>query len=134
MRRRLALIVLMFAPAVSGCSSTTSPTVLRRTETFSGTVAMNGFAFHTFNVSNAGLVEVTLTAAGPPPTVAMGIGIGVPTGSTCASLRNGSTAITPAGTTPQLTGQTTPGPLCVEVYDVGNQTDTILYAVTVVHP
>ena len=136
---RLALVALLtVALAGVACGSSTAPTAVRTTETFSGTVAVNGFRFHVFNVTNGGTVDLTFTAAGPPSTIVMGIGIGLPAngtnGGTCASSQNGSAVVTSAGTTPQLTGQASPGPLCAEVYDVGNQTNSVSYTLVVVHP
>ena len=46
-------------------------------------------------------VSVTLTAAGPPATIFMGVGIGTPSASTCAVISADST-ITPASATAQL--------------------------------
>jgi hypothetical protein len=63
----------------------------------------------------------------------MGVGIGTVSGSTCTVLP-GASVPTPAGTSPQLAGTTTAGPLCVKVYDIGNQTAPVTYSVTVVHP
>jgi hypothetical protein len=40
---------------------------------------------------------------------------------------------TPAGSTPQLTGNLPAGSYCVQVFDAGNQTAPVTYSVTVVH-
>jgi len=37
-------------------------------------------------------------------------------------------------TTAQLSGTTSAGTLCVQVYDIGNQTAPVSYTVTVTHP
>jgi len=76
---------------------------------------------------------VTLTAAGPPSTIVMGVGVGTPASGSC-SLLNGATEQTAAGTSPQVTGKVTPGVLCVEVYDVGNESAPVSYTVSVSHP
>ncbi len=39
-----------------------------------------------------------------------------------------------AAATPQLSGVSTAGTLCVNVYDIGNQTAPVTYTVTVAHP
>jgi hypothetical protein len=63
----------------------------------------------------------------------MGLGIGAPTDTACA-LFPGGAVNTPAGTSAQLSGSvTSAGPLCVVVYDVGNQSSPVTYSVTVVH-
>jgi hypothetical protein len=41
--------------------------------------------------------------------------------------------VTPAGTSAQLTGTLDAGSYCVMVYDAGNQTAPVTYAVTVNH-
>src|SRR5262252_7120957 len=93
-----------------------------------------------FTVGGSGwTISVTLTAAGPPATIYVGVGIGTPAAATAtaaasgALLANGSVA-TPAGTTPQLSGTVGPGNYCVTVFDVGNETSQVTYAVTVQHP
>ena len=131
----LALIVALTAAACAGstAATTTTPTAAKSTETFNGTVPVNGSDAHNFSVSAAGTVTVTLTVASPPDTVVMGVGIGTPAGTACASL-TGASVNTAAGTTAQLSGLVTPGALCVRVYDVGNQTSAVSYTITVVHP
>ena len=134
----LALTTLLAASACGG-SSTTAPTATGATttppttEVFTGTVAVGGSASHAFTVvlSN-GLLSVTLTAAGPPSTVTVGLGIGAPSGSTCAFFSGGA-GPTQAGTTAQLSGVAQAGPYCVGVYDAGNQLADITYSVTVTH-
>ena len=109
--------------------TTTTPAV---TETFAGTVAIGGSDAHTFTAA-AGAITITLTAAGPPPTIFMGLGIGAPTDTACSLFPSGSVP-TQAGTSPQLSGSvTSAGPLCVVVFDIGNQASDVTYSVTVVH-
>ena len=116
-----------------GNGSTTAPsTPTTKTDTFTGTVQVGGSAMNNFSVNAAGQVIVTLTAAGPPASVTMGVGIGSP-GDVCGVLPGGSVT-TPASSTAQLSGVLTPGTYCVTVFDVGNQTAAISYTVTVAHP
>ena len=137
MKTVLGLIVLLSATSAcsgsdsSGTSTLPTSTTLV-TESFSGTVAVGASDFHTFSVSTGGAINVTLTAASPPPTIYMGIGVGTPSASTCALLTNGSVAA-PAGVSAQLSGTLSPGTYCVSVYDIGNQTTPVTYAVTVTH-
>jgi hypothetical protein len=114
-------------------ASTTAPTTTTKTETFSGTVQVRGSAMNTFSVTTAGQVTANLTAAGPPATVPVGLGIGTPADAVCGVLP-GASVVTPAGSSIQLAGILTPGSYCVTVYDVGSQTGAITYSVTVVHP
>jgi hypothetical protein len=129
----LMLIAVACDNSGSDSSSTTSPSVPITTETFTGTVPVGGSDFKSFTVAQSGTVNVTLSAAGPPPTITMGLGVGTPSSTACALLSGGSTQ-TPAGTAPQLTGSLTPGPYCVLVGDIGNQLAPVDYTVTVAHP
>jgi hypothetical protein len=127
----LALIVA----ACSGSNSTptlTAPAPATTTETFTGTVPVGGVDFKPFTVAQAGTLSVTLTAAGPPSTIFMGVGIGTPSSSTCAVI-SGDSTITPAGVTAQLTGTVAAGTYCVQVSDVGNEASPVTYSVTVAH-
>jgi hypothetical protein len=122
--------------ASSGCggssATATAPTVTL-TETFSGTVSVGGSDFHTFTASQNGAITATLTTAGPPATIAMGVAIGTPNGAACTPLAGASTT-TAAGASPQLNGEVSGGTLCAVVYDVGNETAPISYSLTVTHP
>jgi hypothetical protein len=128
-----ALLTLVAACGGSSSSSATTPSPARTTESFSGTVAVAGSAFHSFRVSATGQTEVTLTAASPPPAVVMGVALGTVDDAGCTRLAGG-TVNTAAGTTPQLAGLTSPGTLCVQIRDVGNQTAPVTYSVSVTHP
>jgi hypothetical protein len=134
----LIAVVVALAVGAAACKSstsapTTTTTVTRTTETFSGTVPVHGSAFNNFTVSATGLVEVTLTAASPPATIAMGVGVGTQTGTACTVLA-GSSVATPAGSTVQLSGILSADALCVLVSDLGAQTSAVAYTVTVTHP
>ena len=135
--KRVLAMSLVLALAGIGCGknndSTTSPTTTTKTESFTGSVAVGGSAMNPFTVAAAGQVMVTLTAAGPPATVPVGLGIGTPANSVCAVLPGGSVNVV-AGSVSQLSGIVTPGSYCVTVFDIGGQTGAITYSVTVVHP
>jgi hypothetical protein len=135
MKRVLAIwIALALTGAACGKNnnSTTSPSTTTKTESFTGTVEVGGSGMSTFSVTMSGQVTVTLTSAGPPSTIAEGLGVGTPANSACGILPGGSVTVA-AGSSAQLSGVVSPGTYCVTVYDVGNQTAPITYAVTVVH-
>jgi len=132
------LLVTTLALAGPACSkdaatTTTAASTARTTDTFTGTVPIAGSALHTFTVSQTGQVDATLTSAGPPSTIVMGLMIGLTADSKCVPFA-GASAIGQAGTAPQLSGTISAGTLCVEVHDIGNQTDPVTYTVTVTHP
>ena len=132
----LAVGLMLAATACGGTdtsSTPTTPSVPRTTETFTNTVPVGGSAFNSFRVAATGVTEATLTAAGPPATIVMGLAIGTVSDAGCTRL-TGASVNTAAGTTAQLSGLTTPGTLCVQVRDVGNQTDGVTYSVSVTHP
>ncbi|HXK11083.1 MAG TPA: hypothetical protein VMT70_15655 [Vicinamibacteria bacterium] len=131
-----AALALAAAVAACGGSSTastlTAPSGILVTDTFNGTVPVAGLDFHAFTVTTGGTVNITLLAAGPPPTITMGLALGTPSGTTCA-LISGAGTTTAAGTTSQLTGSLAAGAYCVEVFDVGNAASPISYTVAVAH-
>lgn len=141
MKRLLAVLLVGVTPLVAascdngGSSDTTptSPSAALVTENFTGTVDPGGTAVNQFSVTTSGnQVNVLLTAAGPPATIYMGLGVGTYASSTCTLLTNGS-VLAQAGATAQLSGTVNAGTYCVEVFDVGNQTAQISYTVTVTH-
>jgi|SRR5438094_2282689 len=140
MSRVIAIVPIVLALAMtaaachkdSSTTTTTTPSPTQTTDTFNGTVAVGGSASNTFTVANPGRVDVTLTAASPPATVVMGLGVGTPGDAGCTVLPGASTN-TAAGTTVQLSGTVTAGSLCVKIYDVGNQTAAVTYTVIVAH-
>jgi hypothetical protein len=140
-KKILAVLVVSSAVAAAGCSSSTdtsstlpaAPSSPLVTNTFSGTVPVGGNDSNPFTVTSDGFqITIDLTAAGPPPTITMGIGIGAPVGGTCQLLSGGST-MAQAGATPQLSGNIPAGQYCLMIYDVGNQAGPITYTVVVNH-
>ena len=136
--------VLLLGVIASACNagnpessvSTTTPTAPTATvtsETFLGAVDVSGRSFHPFTVSLSGSqVNVNLTAAGPPSTIFMGLGVGGLADGVCTLLTNGS-IVTQASTTAQLAGTLNAGSYCVLVYDAGNQVAQVTYTVVVNH-
>jgi ABC-type glycerol-3-phosphate transport system substrate-binding protein len=134
-----ALIAIAAAPAACGGASTSpsvvAPTATVTTETFTGTVQQLGTNVHTFTVATPGTVNVTMTAAGPPATITMGLGIGNPSATgTCIFLANGTTQAIASASTPQLSGAlSASGAYCVAIGDIGNAAGPVTYSVTVSH-
>jgi hypothetical protein len=138
--KRVALIAAAALAASCG-GSTTSPSVVSPanptvvTETFTGTVQIGATNVHNFTVSAPGTVNVTMTAAGPPSTITMGLGVGNPgAAGTCVFLSGGTTQAIASTTTPQLSGAlAASGAYCVAIGDIGNAAGPITYSITVSH-
>ena len=143
------VLVAVGAPACSNNSSSslpTTPSPTINTDILTGTVGVpvNGTlqsSSNTFVVGQGGgSVSVTLTSAVETlpggtllPNVSMGLGLGTPSGTTCAVLTNGFTTASPGGS-PQLNGTLNAGTYCVQVSDITNQVGPVAYAVAVAHP
>src|SRR3954471_15020093 len=133
------LAVAAISAAACGGSSSTSniaaPTGTVTTDTFTGTVQQSGTNVHSFMVTTPGSISVTLTAAGPPSAITMGLGIGNPDASgNCIFLSGGTTQAIANPTTPQLSGSlTSSGAYCVAIGDIGNAAGPITYSITVSH-
>lgn len=121
------------APTTTTTTPTTTNTTPTISEPFAGTVPVGGAAFYSFNIAVSGTVNVTLNSvsgAGVPATVQLGLGIGQPAGIDCTT----TSAVTAAsGTAPQLTGTFGPGLFCVRVYDVGNLFGPAAFKTTIAH-
>ena len=116
----------------SSSNTPVAPTISATTETFTGTVNPGGSDSHNFTVAQSGgQVSVTLTAAGPPATIFMGVGVGTPSGTACTLIAQSPPS--QAGTASVLSGTAQAGAYCVTVFDIGNQTAPITYSVTVSH-
>lgn len=134
-RMTRAAVLLALAVSTSACGlppGSASPTTTSgTTETFSGSLGQQDTKLYTFTVSQAGTVSITLTSLSPA-TVAVGLGIGTPNGTTSCTLISANPAAM-AGTTPQITATESPGSYCVDIYDVGNLTGTSTFSITIVH-
>lgn len=139
-RGAMAAAVCLTAMA---CSSTTAPTEADsgitplefRTETFAGTLQTKGNAFYSFVVTQAGPAGLTLAAVQTPGGAALatplGIGVGIPSGTGCA---RSSSQTAPPGLAAQLTLTLNPGTYCAAVFDTGNLTSAVNFAMRIRHP
>jgi hypothetical protein len=136
MRSHLSIGVILALVLSAACTSNNStgpaePSGPLVTETFTGTIAPQGSAFHVFELSRVSNVYVVLMSAGPPANISMGLAVGTPGGRTgCAAIRTVTTA---AGTTAQLSGTADPGQYCIQIFDVGNVSAPVAYTIAVVH-
>ena len=136
--RRLshAAVALMAALCLAGCDNDledlpTTPDPVTTTEEFTGTIAVNGAATHTFIVIQSGTTTATLTEVTPDPAIGVGFVMGTWNGTVCQTVLSMDNAI--QGNT--LTGTSNgAGTLCVRVHDNGKLTEALSYKLTVVHP
>ena len=142
MKQTLACLIVATALSAAGCSNSsdaasstlpTTPSSPLVTENFGGTVQVGSNDVKPFTVTSDGFqITVDMTSAGPPATIAMGIGVGTFVGGTC-QLSSGGFITAPAASTPQLTGTIAAGQYCLMIYDVGNQSGPITYTAVVNH-
>lgn len=136
MRRIVLPVCLAFsvlvAPACSGDDSPiTEPTpITTTTETFTGTLTVNGAQTHSFP-TDGGNVIATVTALAPDPLSVISVSLGTWNGTACQiviaddNATQGSIVI---GTASQS------GNLCLRLLDPGRLTASVSYTVQVVHP
>jgi len=131
--RKLAFVLLPLALLAAGCadngSTSTAPST-HTVQTFTGTLQPLATDVYPFSTTISGEITVTLTNAGPPDAVSLGVGIGTPNGSACTLIK--AQAVQPANIA-QITGSADPGSYCVSVYDLGTLTAPVNYTVVVSH-
>ncbi len=121
------------SPTTPATTATTAASPIY-TEEFIASVPVSGSAFYSFTVTVYGTVNVRLAAvsgAFVPSTVTLGLGLGTPSGETCATTASINTA---AGSNPQLTGVYAAGVYCVKVSDVGNLFAPATFTVSIAFP
>jgi hypothetical protein len=99
-------------------------------ETFSGTVTVNGAFTHPFTASRAGSVTAQVTALAPDDTITLGLALGTWNGIACQVVIANDTAKLSSAV---LGTATAPGSLCVRLYDVGGLAGATSYDVKVDH-
>jgi hypothetical protein len=134
----LRVFIAALAVTVSGCSGLidelpTTPDPVITTETFTGTLNVNGGRTHPVFLAATGNVVATLTSLGdaPPSNVGFSMGTLSLTGACNTVLSNDAAAV---NTVLSGTVSTLSGSLCVRIYDNGNLTGPVDYAFTVSHP
>lgn len=124
----------------SGCGSQTLPTTptptptVPVTESFTGTLSVNGGQTFPFQALGSGAVQATIKTFVPETDQKLGLFIGVYNGVTCTS----SPATTNDNAAQGMTVTayvSTAAALCVRVYDsTGLLTQTNSFEITVIHP
>jgi len=133
---KLAGLVLPLALVAGACSGEianipTTPDPVTVTETFTGTLNINGAATHTFFTTATGTVTATLTSLGEAPPAMVGLSMGTLSGSTCSLVLTNDRATVASIVSGTVT--TLQGSLCVRIYDVGSLTASVPYEIRVEH-
>jgi len=139
---RLGLLASVLVTAAS-CNTTTAPefdnsqiTPLSfTTQTFAGSLPVNGSLFYSIVVTQQGPVSLMLAAVQTPGgaalTTPVGIGVGVPAGTGCP---RANSLTTPPGLAAQMTVTLNPGTYCAAIYDVGNLSSAVNFAMRITYP
>jgi hypothetical protein len=126
--------LILACAAVAGCGDDAAPTTpietpIQVTETFQGTLNLNGAATHLFGTERAGQATATLTALSPDSTAIVSFGFGTWNGQYCSL-----TFVKDDATQAQnLVGTASQGSFCVRIADIGRLTAPTDYVITVSH-
>jgi hypothetical protein len=129
------LILLLAAITSAGCGDDdpidlpSQPTPVVVTETFGGTLTVNGAQTHVFNVDRAGTVTAQLRTLSDQAAT-LGVSLGTYNGAACAIIITNTAAV--LNTTVTGTAQST-GRFCVWVNDVGRLAAGVDYSIEVTH-
>ena len=137
--RRLAVAsaIALTTLGISACdgddTTPTTPTVpvSNTTETFAGSININGAATFTFPTSAAGTVNATLRTITPDSTIQVSLSLGTWNGVNCQVVLNNDRASQGGSITGSVSGA---GTLCVRISDIGQITQQTGFEVVVVHP
>ena len=133
----LRALLLSIAAVGIGCSGEidnlpTTPDPVIVTDTFTGTININGAATHNVFTSATGTVTATLTSLGENAPAKVGFSMGTLAGATCTVILHNDNAVVTSIL--QGTVTTLGGSLCVRIHDVGALTESVAYTFTVTHP
>jgi hypothetical protein len=141
-RLLLGICVLALSVASASCDETDPPstpstiwTGAITVESFSGTLPVGATRFYSFVSPHQGVIDLTLLTLienGATSANTVNIGLGVPSGTTCAVGVN--TLTTGPGSTRQVSVAIPAGTYCARVQDVGNLTSTATFSVNISHP
>jgi hypothetical protein len=128
-----ASLLVMVAACDSGNPATPVtpgplPTV---TDTFTGTLSVNGAMTYTFSSLGAGSLQATLKAVSPDSSIPVGFSVGVWNGTTCQITLANDNAFQGTVILGNINGS---GTLCTRVHDVGKLVESASFEISVVHP
>lgn len=117
-------------------STTTTETVSATDpQTFSGTLDTRGQRFYSFTVPSTRTVWITLAqlldGAGTASTATLVLGLGVPSGTGCAMVREVAARASDA---PQIDESLTAGVYCAQLTDPGSLAGAVVFSVRIEFP
>lgn len=119
----------------SDTDSTSTTTASTDPQTFSGTLTVRGQRFHSFTVPSTRTVRITLEqlqdGAGTASTATLVLGLGVPSGTGCAMLREVAAG---ASDTPHIDESLTSGIYCAQLTDPGSLAEAVTFSVRIEFP
>ena len=132
------LLLVAIATVVGGCdddptpTTPTPPTIV--TETFEGTLTVNGAQTHSFTTQSAGSLTATLSTLQVDTGITVGLSLGIftPSLNTCQIVVDNSGAAQATRVTGQISSA---GNYCVRIYDAsGLLTSAATYRIQLEHP
>lgn len=116
-------------------TTTTTTTSATDPQTFSGTLAVRGQRFYSFTVPSTRTVRVTLeqlqNEAGAASRDTLVLGLGVPSGTGCAMLREVAAG---SSDVPHFDESLTAGVYCTQLTDPGTLTEAVAFSVRIEFP
>ncbi|MBM3773206.1 MAG: hypothetical protein FJW27_18350 [Acidimicrobiia bacterium] len=100
------------------------------TETFQGTLPVDGSVWRLITAIQAGSLTARLSAS-DQPTAEVGLAVGLRHGGACLVTRD---VIAQAGSAPQLSLAVDGGDYCVKVWDPGRLQSQLAFTVTITYP
>lgn len=139
MRRVTLACTLLLSLSAASCGGdiqsllVTTPDPVFVTESFTGTLTLNGATSHPFSITSAagGDVTAVLRTVTPDDTAVVGFSLGTWNGTGCQAVISNDRATVLAS----LLGRaTSTGTLCVRLFDIGALVDPQDYSIEVTHP
>jgi hypothetical protein len=139
MHRLIARLVPLIAVSliVGGCGNNSDDAVVAPppatlTDTFTGTLTLNGGTTFSFNVVGAGDMSAQLTTLDPDHTKPVGLSLGTWNGSICQLILTNDNSVQGSVVDGRASA---PGSFCVRIYDAaGTVVDPQTYVIDVFHP
>jgi hypothetical protein len=131
------LLLMAVVTMAAGCDDQITPTTPtpapKVTDTYTGTLTVNGAQTQSFTTQAAGSLTATLTTLAPDSTVTVGLSLGIFTPSTnnCQIVVANDAVVQGSRVTGSVSSA---GNYCVRIYDVGKLAAATDYTVTLEHP